>query len=88
MTNLSQFKFQFGKHNNSSVIFIQFEKNYTFSSQIKSLVGSKWSNSKKMWYVPDVAAYRKQFGIETKNTVSERRYLFPTMFNIPERLFI
>ena len=27
-----------------------------------------------MWYVPDVASYRKQFGIETKNTVSEKIY--------------
>ena len=74
MTNINHFTFQFGKHNNSAVIFILFEKNQLLITEIKALVGSKWSNSKKMWYVPDVAAYRKQFGIETPNTISEKTF--------------
>ncbi|MEC4005931.1 tyrosine-type recombinase/integrase [Flavobacterium sp. SUN052] len=74
MNNLNELHFQFGKHNASNVIFIQFEKNYALSNQIKALVGAKWSNSKRMWYVPDVLEYRKQFGIETKNSISEKTY--------------
>jgi site-specific recombinase XerD len=74
MINITQFKFQLGIHNNHSVIFIQFEKNLKLLEQVKNLIGSRWSNSKKLWYVPDVAEYRKQFGIASKNTISEKTY--------------
>lgn len=89
MINLSQFKFQLGKHNNSTVIFIKFEKNYDLSSQVKELIGAKWSNSKKMWYVPNVNEYKKLFGIEEKINVSEKSYSKISPVNHPElKLFL
>lgn len=74
MINKSQFQFQLGTHNNRSVIFILFERNNELNQQVRNLVGARWSNTKKRWYVPDVAEYRKQFGIVTVNTISEKTY--------------
>ena len=61
----SKFKYSIGTHNNQNVIFIQFEKDQNLIAQVKQLIGSRWSQSKKSWYVPNVAEYRKNFGIET-----------------------
>jgi integrase/recombinase XerD len=55
-----------GKHNSRNVIFIQFEYDCTFIATIKKWKGIKWSQSKRVWYVPDVVEYRKKFGLEEK----------------------
>lgn len=65
MNNLSQYKFHIGTHRNQNVIFIQFERNAELNQQVRELIGSKWSNSQKMWYVPDVSEYRKKFNLKT-----------------------
>jgi len=62
---LSKFEFKVGLHNKHGVIFIRFEKDYNLINQVKALVGAKWSQSKKAWYVPDNEGYRKQFGLRT-----------------------
>ncbi len=34
--------------------------------RVKKLVGVKWSQSKKAWYVLDTQQYAKKFGMENK----------------------
>ena len=65
-------KYELGIHLHKSVIFLKFDYNAALLSEIKTLTGCKWSQSKKSWYVPDVIEYRKKFGLirETVGTFS------------------
>jgi site-specific recombinase XerD len=53
-----------GTHHNKPVIFIRFEFDNKLNERIRQLAGAKWSSTKKAWYVPDVPAYRRKFGLE------------------------
>jgi hypothetical protein len=55
------------QHQGKSVILIQFEFNKELNAQIKKLTESRWSHSKRAWYVPDTTAYRQQFGMPPKD---------------------
>jgi site-specific recombinase XerD len=55
--------FELGIHREKHVIFIRFEKNNELIERVKKLKGVRWSRSFKAWYVPDVAEYRKRFGL-------------------------
>lgn len=61
--NTSNFKYRFGTHSNQKVIFIQFEKDQNLITQVKLLDGSRWSQTKKLWYVKDTEEYRTLFGL-------------------------
>jgi len=61
--NTSNFKYRFGTHNNQKVIFIQFEKDQNLITQVKLLDGSRWSQTKRLWYVKDTEEYRTLFGL-------------------------
>ena len=50
-------------HKGQAVIFIVFEYNANLISRVKKLVGVRWSQSKKAWYVLDNAFYRQKFGL-------------------------
>jgi len=67
MKDISLYTFKLGNHRNQNVIFIQFERNYSLISEVKQLKGARWSNTLRMWYVPDVKEYRKKFGIQSEN---------------------
>lgn len=69
MKNYSPFTYSLGEHRSQKVIFIQFEKNPILISKVKKLIGSKWSTTCKMWYVPDVVEYRKLFGLNTEYVI-------------------
>lgn len=58
--------YEIGKHHNQNVIFIKFDYDAAFVSEIKKWKGCHWSQTNKSWYVPDVIEYRKQFGLELK----------------------
>lgn len=64
MNDYKSFTFTIGEHHGKKVIFIAFEYDLELIKYIKSLTGSRWSNSLKKWYVPDVSEYRKKFGLE------------------------
>jgi integrase/recombinase XerD len=66
MTSTSPFTYQLDNHREQSVILIRFERNTELIQEIKKLVGSKWSNSKKAWYVQDSTYYRQLFGLTIK----------------------
>ena len=59
-------EYKLGEHREKSVIFIRFSYDPLVVLEIKKLVGCRWSQSKKCWYVPDVVEYRKRFGLELK----------------------
>ena len=61
--NTSNFKYRFGTHSNQKVIFIQFEKDQNLITQVKLLDGSRWSQTKRLWYVKDTEEYRTLFGL-------------------------
>lgn len=63
--NLSKFTFTIGRHHHEAVIFIGFEKDAVCMAQVKQLHGSRWSQSKKSWYVTDTDENRIRFGLLT-----------------------
>ncbi len=62
---LSKFNFSVGTHNSKNVIFIKFDIDQKLIAEVKTLIGSRWSQSNKSWYVPNVIEYRKRFGLQT-----------------------
>ena len=58
--------FELGNHREKEVIFILFEKSSDLILRVKKLAGSRWSQSKKMWYVPDNETYRLKFKLPQK----------------------
>lgn len=62
----SEFTFQTGMHGNSSVIWIIFPYNPALVNFLKTHTKPKWSQSMKRWYVIDIPAHRRLFGLETE----------------------
>jgi integrase/recombinase XerD len=58
-------------HNNRPVILIKFDYDKELIERVKKLIGVKWSNSKKAWYVTDNEEYRKRFKLALKVEVSK-----------------
>lgn len=61
MTNIT---YKTGVHRDKNVIFLHFDYHAPTVVEVKKFVGSRWSQSHKCWYLPDVAEYRKRFGLE------------------------
>ena len=53
-------------HKKQSRIAVYFEKNTDWNARIKKLPGAQWSQSLKVWHLPDTETYRKQFKIKTE----------------------
>ncbi len=66
-----EIKYKLGNHKDKEVIFIHFEKNQEMNQRVRKLVGVKWSNSKKSWYVLDSAFYREKFKIPSKSLIGK-----------------
>lgn len=66
-----EIKYELAIHKNKEVIFILFEKNLDLNKRVKNLVGVKWSNTKKAWYVQDSAFYRTKFGLNPKTPIGK-----------------
>jgi integrase/recombinase XerD len=62
------YKYKPDIHRSKKIIFILFEYHPKLVSEIKSWVGSSWSQSKKAWYVPDNNYYRTKFDLEPEPT--------------------
>jgi integrase/recombinase XerD len=58
------FRFTPGSHRGQPVILIAFEKDTPALSYIRSLPDARWSQTKRSWYVPDTAFYRKEFRLQ------------------------
>lgn len=59
------------KHNKESRISVSFEKNTELINRIKQIDGSRWSQSLKVWHIPDTVENRIRFKIEFIPTLSE-----------------
>lgn len=71
MELIEKFSFKLGTHNKQRVIFILFEKDNALIQHMKSLEGTRWSNSKKFWYIADTPENRARFGMEQERYLSE-----------------
>lgn len=63
--DVSKFSFIPERYNDADVIFIVFERTATLYAQIRALDGSKYSFTRKAWYVADTNANRILFNIPT-----------------------
>lgn len=59
------------KHNKQNRIGVSFEKNIELVNRIKQIDGSRWSQSLKVWHIPDTVENRIRFKIESIPTLSE-----------------
>jgi integrase/recombinase XerD len=50
-------------HHTKKIIVVNFNNDAELIKRFKQLPGAKWSQTLKSWYLPDTAAYRKQFNI-------------------------
>lgn len=64
--------FELAEHNNKPVILIKFDYDKLLVERVKKLVGVKWSNSKKAWYVTDNEENRKRFKLALKVEASQQ----------------
>ncbi len=53
-------------HKNQSRVAVYFEKNAALILRIKQLKGVKWSQSLKVWHLPDTPEYRNRFKLPEK----------------------
>lgn len=53
------------QHKGEKRIAIYFESTPALNARIKLLAGVKWSQTLKVWHVPDTLAYRQQFKIDS-----------------------
>ena len=51
------------RHKDENRIAVSFEKDASLIARIKKLEGSRWSQSLKVWHLPDTDEYREQFGL-------------------------
>lgn len=58
--------YELAQHEGKNVILLLFPYDKETIAEVKKLVGVKWSQSKKAWYVLDTQAYREKFGLENK----------------------
>lgn len=52
-------------HNKQARIALYFEYSKEANERVRKLTGVKWSNTLKVWHVPDTEEYREQFKITT-----------------------
>ncbi|MFZ1380237.1 MAG: tyrosine-type recombinase/integrase [Saprospiraceae bacterium] len=66
MEKSKEIRFEAREHKGQSVIFIKYEYDKELNEKIKKLIGVKWSQSQRAWYVQDNANYRTKFGLQPK----------------------
>ena len=69
--NPQKYKFSLGRHRDNDVIIVQFYYNEQTKDELKAKFPfAKWSATKKFWYLPDIAAIRKEIGLAPKTESS------------------
>ena len=56
-------------HKGQKRIAVYFERKPELIARFKKLKGAQWSATLKVWHLPDIITYRKQFGLEEKEPV-------------------
>jgi integrase/recombinase XerD len=76
-----EIKYQPTSHKGKDVIFIRFEHNAELNLRVKKMVGVRWSQSEKAWYVIDSAFYRQKFGLSLKPPIGKEVILHIHLIN-------
>src|SRR5690554_2724428 len=58
------------KHRGQKRIAVVFEKKQELIERFKKLDGAQWSNTRKVWHLPDTDKYRQQFKLPPKQQLS------------------
>lgn len=66
-----QVSYELGMHRAQEVIFIRFASDTKLNERVRKLIGVKWSQTQKAWYVLDNAQYREKFGLTAKPIVGK-----------------
>ena len=74
--NLKYFSFELGEHKGEKVIWVKFDQNKTSILPIRQITTTKYSASRKMWYIKDHNQNRKRVGIKD--------LLFQNFVDLPE----
>jgi site-specific recombinase XerD len=70
--NPQNYQFSLGEHRDKNVIFIHFQYNQQLQNELKDKFPStKWSATKKCWYVTDVNSARKEIGFPPKTEMGK-----------------
>ena len=70
--NLQNYRFSIGEHREKNVIFVQFRFSFELKDELRAKFPSaKWSNSKKLWYLPDSNAIRNEIGMAPKTEMGK-----------------
>lgn len=71
--NFKNYAFDCATHNQKQVILIKFPYNKGLIQDLrKRFPSAKWSNTKKVWYLPDLPVIRKVLNIRVKNRVEDK----------------
>lgn len=60
-------------HKGKDIILLKFPYNLKLINTVKQIIGTKWSTTKKSWYVLDTPQFRNQFGLE-ENLIGKNIY--------------
>ena len=52
MDNKPEIKLDYGHHRDQKVVLIRFDYNTKLIEEVKKLPGSRWSQTKRCWYIP------------------------------------
>lgn len=66
-----EISYELAIHHGKDVIFIRFERNEELNIRVKKLVGVRWSQTHKAWYVLDSAFYREKFCLTPKALIGK-----------------
>ncbi|NNL83188.1 MAG: tyrosine-type recombinase/integrase [Winogradskyella sp.] len=71
--DLSQYTFQPATHKGKNVILVQFQYNNALKEAFRNrFPSSRWSASKRSWYLPDLPTVRQALQLSQRNTVTEK----------------
>ena len=67
LMNFENYSFEIGEHKNNTVIWIHFSPNAQLKKELKNRFPStKWSQSQKAWYLPDLPSVRTALHMQHK----------------------
>ena len=70
--NYQNYQFSTGQHRDNNVIFIHFPFNTLWKNELKEkFSSSKWSATKKCWYLPDTNSIRNEIGMTPKTKMGK-----------------
>ncbi len=67
----NEIQYELTTHDGKAVIFIRFAYSLVLQTWVKKLIGVRWSQSQKAWYVLDTDLYRTKFGLPLSDLVGK-----------------